>query len=170
MRYASIRELDVSNGLGVGIALFVQGCHRHCFNCFNPDTWDFNGGKEWKEEDFNKLINLLSRPYITRITFLGGEPLAKENIEEIYKIIKYIKENYPNKKIWLYTGETINEKYFIEESNNLLIKTVKECDIVIDGPYINELRDLRLKFRGSSNQRIIDIKESLKQKKIILLD
>ena len=91
-------------------------------------------------------------------------------VEEIYKIIKYIKENYPNKKIWLYTGETINEKYFIEESNNLLIKTVKECDIVIDGPYINELRDLRLKFRGSSNQRIIDIKESLKQKKIILLD
>ena len=170
MRYASIRELDISNGTGVGIALFVQGCNKHCFNCFNPDTWDFNGGKEWDENTFKKLIILLSRPYITRITFLGGEPLANENVEEVYKIIKYIKEKYPDKAIWLYTGETIEDKYFAENFNNFLVKTIKECDIVIDGPYVNELRDLRLKFRGSSNQRIIDIKESLKQKQIVLWD
>ena len=104
MRYASIRSMDISNGEGVGVSLFVQGCDRHCFNCFNSETWDFNGGKEWTEETKNKFIKLIDRPYINRISILGGEPLAERNIDEVLSLIKEIRISYPEKYIWLYTG------------------------------------------------------------------
>ena len=95
MRYASIRSLDISNGEGVGVSLFVQGCDRHCFNCFNSETWDFNGGKEWTEETKNKFMELIDRPYIRRISFLGGEPLAEQNLDDVLSLIKEIREKYP---------------------------------------------------------------------------
>ena len=103
MRYASIRKTDVSNGLGIGISLFVQGCHFHCYNCFNQCTWDFNGGKEWNNDIKEKFLSLLKKDHIQRVSILGGEPLADENVSDIYSLIYDIRDKYPNKKIWMFS-------------------------------------------------------------------
>ena len=182
MRYAQIRSMDISNGEGVGVSLFVQGCDRHCFNCFNPDTWDFNGGKEWTEETKNKFIKLIDRPYINRISVLGGEPLAEQNLDEVLSLIKEIRISFPEKSIWLYTGfrwsqiiAKIHPPIFpdekFEHDRNIHMKRQKiisNVDVLIDGEYIDEQRDITLKWRGSSNQRVIDVKQSLTQNKIVL--
>lgn len=176
MRFASMRNLDISNGEGVGVSLFVQGCDRHCFNCFNPDTWDFNGGKEWTEETKNKFIKLIDRPYINRISVLGGEPLAEQNLDEVLSLIKEIRISFPEKTIWLYTGykfeDLINGIHYPLDSKwedkVLRQSIVKLCDVLVDGEYIDEQRDITLKWRGSSNQRVIDAKQSLAQNKIVL--
>ena len=191
MRYASIRELDISNGEGVGVALFVQGCHFHCYNCFNPDTWDFNGGKEWTQEIEDKLIELASRPYIKRLSILGGEPLADENLDGVLHLVDRFCLSLPNKTIWLYTGYEVNlESYEIltigkeyaktryeftttqpSRSNtaNFLRKSIlNNVDVLVDGRYIDSQRDVNLKWRGSKNQRVIDIKQSLQKGKVTL--
>lgn len=197
MRYASIRELDISNGEGVGVALFVQGCHFHCYNCFNTETLDFNGGKEWTEETKNKFITLIDRPYINRISILGGEPLAERNLDEVLSLIKEIRISYPEKSIWLYTGyhvfinypeSHIQHKVILSTRPNastniiyddeLFFKKKEEdrkrseiislCDVLVDGRYIDEQRDLTLAYRGSKNQRVIDVQKTLAQNKIIL--
>lgn len=182
MRFASMRNLDISNGEGVGVSLFVQGCDRHCFNCFNPNTWDFNGGKEWTEETKNKFIKLIDRPYINRISVLGGEPLAEQNLDEVLSLIKEIRISYPEKTIWLYTGfewdslvskicqPTFPDKDFehVIEIHKKRKEIISLCNIVIDGEYIDERRDITLKWRGSSNQRVIDVKQSLTQNKVVL--
>ena len=182
MRFASMRNLDISNGEGVGVSLFVQGCDRHCFNCFNSETWDFNGGKEWTEETKNKFIKLIDRPYIKRISVLGGEPLAEQNLDEVLSLIKEIRISFPKKTIWLYTGfewnslmskicqPTFPDKDFehIIEIHKKRKEIISLCNIVIDGEYIDEQRDITLKWRGSSNQRVIDVKQSLAQNKIVL--
>jgi anaerobic ribonucleoside-triphosphate reductase activating protein len=153
MRYASIRDFDISNGEDIGVSLFVQGCHFHCPNCFNQSTWDFNGGKEFTIETMRHIVKLMDRPYIKRFTLLGGEPLAPENIETSKEILRVIKETYPNKQIWLFTG------YVME---NIPDKSIlKYVDVLVDGPYKHELRDLSLAFRGSSNQRVIKKEEFL---------
>ena len=162
MKYAQIREMDVTNGNGIGVTLFTQGCPYHCKNCFNPETWDFNKGTEWTKETEDKIIDLLKPDYIKRLTILGGEPLIERNREPLNKLLKRVKELYKNKKIWLYTGaefEKIKDEY---------IDVLKYVDIVVDDKYIDELRDIKLKFRGSSNQRIIDVQKSLKQNNTIL--
>lgn len=182
MRFASMRNLDISNGEGVGVSLFVQGCDRHCFNCFNPDTWDFNGGKEWTEETKNKFIKLIDRPYINRISVLGGEPLAEQNLDEVLSLIKEIRISFSEKTIWLYTGFEWNslmlkicqptfpdEKF--EHDRNVHMKRQKiisNVDVLVDGEYIDEQKDLSLRFRGSKNQRVIDVKQSLAQNKVVL--
>lgn len=205
MRYASIRSLDISNGEGVGVSLFVQGCDRHCFNCFNSETWDFNGGKEWTEETKNKFIELINRPYIRRISILGGEPLAKQNLDDVLSLIKEIREKYPisqnpnsenigksrvledenskeirisfpTKTIWLYTGYSYSEIFRGQSSclsqeglkNFKRREIIKQCDVLVDGEYIDEQRDLTKKWAGSSNQCVIDIQKSLAQNKMIL--
>ena len=176
MRYAQIRSMDISNGEGVGVSLFVQGCDRHCFNCFNSETWDFNGGKEWTEETKNKFTELIDRPYIKRISILGGEPLAEQNLDEVLSLIKEIRISFPDKTIWLYTGYSYSEIFRGQSSclsqeglNNFKRREIiKLCNIVVDGEYIDEQKDLSLKFRGSKNQRVIDVKQSLAQNKIIL--
>lgn len=152
MRYAQIRDIDISNGVGIGVALFVQGCNRRCHNCFNPTTWDFSGGYEWTEAIEKAFLKAIAKPFIRRVSVLGGEPLASENTEGVYKIIEKIKEKYPDKSIWLYTGHTF------EELNREQKEVALMCDVVVDGAYIEKLRDYTLKFRGSSNQRLIDIK------------
>ena len=162
MRYASIRTFDVTNGNGIGVALFTQGCLFHCKNCFNKETWDLDGGKEWNKEIEDKFIELIERPYIKRVSFLGGEPLLERNIEDLEKLFKRIKDNYPEKKIWLYSGNTYEA---ILSRNKELLSYI---DILVDGLYKDELRDLRLPYRGSSNQRVIDVQKSLKESKIIL--
>ena len=148
MRYASIREMDISNGGGLGVSLFVQGCPEpHCKGCFNPETWNFDGGKEWTNEIENKFFELINKPYIKRISILGGECLAKENIMDITKLVKKCKEKFPEKKIWLWS------RYDFESYISKL-EIVKYVDYVIDGKYIEELKDMSLLYRGSSNQNI----------------
>lgn len=182
MRFASMRNLDISNGEGVGVSLFVQGCDRHCFNCFNPDTWDFNGGKEWTEKTKNKFLELIDRPYIKRVSFLGGECLAEQNLDGVLSLIKEIRISYPEKTIWLYTGfewnsliTKINQPTFPDKDFEHTIEIHKKrreiislCNIVVDGEYIDEQKDLALKWRGSKNQRVIDVQQSLAQNKMIL--
>lgn len=177
MRYASIRNLDISNGEGVGVSLFVQGCDRHCFNCFNPNTWDFNGGKEWTEETKNKFIKLIDRPYINRISILGGEPLAEQNLDEVLSLIKEIRISFPEKTIWLYTGyelsEIIKQEQYEKVSGIPSVwskrwKIISNIDVLVDGEYIDEQKDLTLKWRGSKNQHVIDVKQSLAQNKMVL--
>lgn len=177
MRYASMRNLDISNGEGVGVSLFVQGCPFHCKNCFNSETWDFNGGKEWTEEIREKFIKLIDRPYIKRVSFLGGECLAEQNLDEVLKLIKEISISYPEKTIWLYTGyelsEIIKQAQYekVSEVPNIWSKRweiIKQCDVLVDGEYIDEQKDLTLKWRGSKNQHVINVKESIKNNKIIL--
>ena len=183
MRIAQIRSMDISNGEGVGVSLFVQGCDRHCFNCFNSETWDFNGGKEWTEETKNKFMELIDRPYIKRVSFLGGECLAEQNLDEVLSLIKEIRISFPEKTIWLYTGFEWNQIMNIKvmqpifscedlenKIQNVLKRQeiIKQCDVLVDGEYIDEQKDLSLKFRGSSNQRVIDVKQSLTQNKVVL--
>lgn len=152
MRYAQIRKMDVSNGEGVGIALFVQGCNFHCNNCFNQETWDFNGGHEWNDDIEDYFISLADKPYITRISILGGEPLDTKNVLSVMKLTKRLKEKYPEKKIWLYSGYTYDQiKYWT-------MNPLKYVDILVEGKYVDELKDYKLKYRGSSNQRVIEIK------------
>ena len=163
MRYASIRKLDISNGEGVGIALFVQGCPSpHCKNCFNPETWDFNGGKEWTNEVEKKFFELANRSYIKRISLLGGECLAEENVKDVTVLAKKCKEKFPEKEIWLWSGYDF-------ETHISHLEITKYVDYIIDGKYIEELKDISLKWRGSSNQRVISVQESLKQGKVITL-
>jgi anaerobic ribonucleoside-triphosphate reductase activating protein len=151
LRYAYINTCDICNGKYFGVSLFVQGCHFRCPNCFNQSTWDFKGGKEFTIETMRHLIKLMDRPYIKRFTLLGGEPLAPENIETSKEILRVIKETYPNKQVWLFTG------YAME---NIPDKSIlKYVDVLVDGPYKHELRDLSLAFRGSSNQRVIKKEE-----------
>ena len=174
MRYASIRELDISNGEGIGVALFVQGCRFACKNCFNPDTWDFNGGKEWTPETEDKLIELASRPYIKRLSILGGEPLADENLDGVLHLANRFRLSLPNKSIWIYSGYRWSEIF-----NNGVYLTrdcpgwkrreiVKQCTVMVDGRYIDSQRDITLKWRGSKNQKCIDIQQSLQQGKVVL--
>lgn len=152
MRIADIQEFDVNNGEGVGCSLFVQGCHFHCKNCFNQSTWDFNGGKEWTKATKEKFLELVNRPYITRVSILGGEPLADENIQDVYDLIKQIPSG---KKIWLYTG------YIWENMDFVRRLVANSVDVLVDGQFVDELKDMTLPFKGSSNQRLIDIKKTL---------
>lgn len=180
MRYAQIRSMDVSNGEGVGVSLFVQGCPFHCKNCFNSETWDFNGGKEWTEKTKNKFMELIDRPYIRRISILGGEPLAEQNLDEVLSLIKEIRILYPEKTIWLYTGynfDLLKSQYdeykytpFAASADEWLTRweIISNVDVFVDGEYIDEQKDLTLKFRGSKNQHVIDVKQSLSQKKMVL--
>ena len=157
MRYSQIRKMDVTNGEGVGISLFVQGCPIHCKDCFNQEAWDFNGGKEWTGETQEEFLNLADKPYISRISILGGEPLADQNISAVYDLIVAIKNRFEDeKKIWLYTGYYIDEVKYKIISDKAVIGNVLllMCDYVIDGRYEHNERDLSLKFRGSMNQHI----------------
>lgn len=167
MRYNQIRECDIANGKGVGVALFVQGCKFHCYNCFNSDTWDFNGGKEWTNETKEKFLELINRPYIKRVSILGGEPLADKNIDEIYNLINQIRFLFGDTKtIWLYSGYTLEQI----QNDPKRKSVVSLVNIFVDGRYIDELRDITLQFRGSSNQRLIDVVKTIETGEIILYE
>lgn len=180
MRYASIRSMDISNGEGVGVSLFVQGCRFHCKNCFNQSTWDFNGGKEWTEETEDNFFRLINRTYIKRVSILGGEALADENVSEVLKICKKIRLLYGQQKtIWLYSGYTWEECHLLvkgispecDEFNykqKIRQEIIDLCDVLIDGRFVDELKDLSLKWRGSSNQRVINCNESVEHNEVVL--
>lgn len=171
--------MDISNGKGVGISLFVQGCHFHCKNCFNSSIWDFDGGKEWTEDKKNEFLKSARNPFIKRISILGGEPLADENLKGVLDLVNEIRLSMPEKTIWLYSGYTWEEtnlmmKGIDHESlefnrlNNLRREIIKQCNVMVDGRYVDELKDLSLSWRGSSNQRIINVQGSIRQQKLIL--
>lgn len=180
MRYSQIRSLDISNGEGVGVALFVQGCNLRCKNCFNSETWDFNGGMEWTEEVKNKFMELINKPYITRVSILGGEPLAYKNVNDVLNIVNEIRISFPEKTIWLYTEynfDLLKSRYneykytpFAANADEWLTRweIISNVDVLVDGEYIDEQKDLTLKWRGSKNQRVIDVKHSLAQNKMVL--
>lgn len=160
MRYATIRKTDISDGPGVRVSIFVQGCTFNCKNCFNPDTHDFNGGKEFTDKTIETILNIGERDEIRGLSILGGEPLHPRNIDGTIKLAKAFREKYPNKDIWVWTG-------FLYE--NICNKEILDyIDVLVDGQYKDELHDFRLQWRGSSNQRVINVKESLKQNKIVL--
>lgn len=144
MRYSQIRKQDISNGDGIGVALFVQGCSFHCHNCFNQNTWNFEGGKPWTDTEKNLILELGKKPQITRLSLLGGEPLNHINVQEVTELAKAFKEKFPDKKIWVWTG------FSIEDIQNLEI--LNYIDYLIDGRFIDDLKDLKLKYRGSFNQ------------------
>ena len=178
MNYSQIRSMDISNGEGIGVALFVQGCNFHCKNCFNQDTWDFNGGTKFTKETKETFLELMDKPYITRVSFLGGECLADKNLEGIYDLVKDVKKMHPDKELWMHTGYNWELIFcpivtcdFNPERDRLIElrqEIVKMLDVLVDGKYIHELKDMNLKFRGSKNQRVIDVQESLKRDKIVL--
>lgn len=162
MRFSQIRKTDIANGEGIRVSLYVQGCHRHCPNCFNPETWDFMGGEEFNDEVEKSLIYLVNQPHIVGLTILGGEPLEPENRSDISKLLKKIKQCCQNKSIWLYSS------YLYEEIKEFDDKILQYLDILVDGPYIEALKKRKLRFRGSANQRVIDVQASLKSGDIVL--
>ncbi len=158
MRYNLIRKMDISNGPGVRVSIFMQGCSFHCKNCFNPETWDFEGGQEFTEDTINKVLELSDKKEVKGLSILGGEPMHPTNIEGTTKLAKTFKEKYPEKNIWAWSGF----KYEDIKDNDVF----NYIDVLVDGQYKDELHDPTLKWRGSSNQRVIDIKESKKQNKV----
>lgn len=176
MNYHKIDECSISNGIGIRTVLWVSGCTHHCAKCHNPETWDFSSGQLFDTQAKNHLYDCLSKPYVHGITLSGGDPIVDNNLHDVYELIVDIQIRFPNKTIWLYTGYTLHDSDF-GEINGLRINAeqdyywyyiIQHCDIIVDGEYIEELRDLTLPFRGSSNQRIIDVHKSLKQRRIAL--
>ena len=158
LRVLNITAPDINNGNGIRVTLWVAGCTHHCDGCHNQWTWDFNQGQKFIEEQddiLNKLSNWLSRDYVEGLTISGGDPLCQDSkgLKELMDLIKWVRNNYPSKNIWLYTG------YVFEHLNDNQRKVAEACDVIIDGPYIKELRDVcHTPFRGSTNQRIIYMK------------
>lgn len=169
MNYASINEMDIANGTGLRVNLFVSGCTHHCKGCFNPEAWDFNYGKKFTEKTEQQIIEYMNFDYIKGITILGGEPMEPENQKALLPFIKKIKSMFPNKDIWIYSGYTLEEMLEGKLSKTATTKEIlKTADILVDGEFIETKKNLKLKFRGSSNQRIIDIKKSLKENKPVI--
>ena len=163
MRYNKIRKMDISNGPGVRVSIFFQGCHFHCKGCFNPETWDFSGGKVFNDEVISHILDLASSDVISGLSILGGEPLNPKNIKGSTKLAKSFKEKFPDKTIWLWSGYLFHEYIHDKEIVNYL-------DVIIDGRFKIELSSPLLKYKGSSNQRVIDVKKTLNRKKIVLYE
>ena len=164
LRIAGAVQESIVDGPGIRYVIFTQGCPFHCKGCHNQQSWDFNGGYEWTDKETEQLFEILRKPYITRITLLGGESLdqAKELLQLLFKI----RNEFPNLKIWIYSGRTFEENISVKDKADCL----KLCDVLVDGRFIDELKDLTLAFRGSSNQRIIDLKKTFKSNKVVLYD
>ena len=170
MNFAEIKTTDIANGEGVRVSLFVSGCRRHCKGCFNGIAWDFSYGKPFDEEVENYILEKLSPDYIAGLTLLGGDPFEPENQRALYPFVKRVKEKYPNKNIWCYTGYTFEKGSIAEEEvqTEVTRELVSLIDVLVDGKFEEDLKDIRLKFRGSSNQRIIDVKRSILTGSIVL--
>lgn len=164
MRYAQIREIDVANGPGIRVSLYTQGCRRHCPFCFNEETWDFNGGLPFTEKEEDAIITLVNKPHIAGLTILGGEPMEKESRPAILHLLKRVRQECPNKNIWLYSS------FLYEDFKNFDEPILDYVDVLVDGMFINDLKDPHLRFRGSSNQRLINIPETKAKGEIVLFE
>ena len=162
MRYNLIRKMDISNGPGVRVSIFMQGCNFHCKNCFNKETWDFKEGKEFTNKTINEVLDLCSKEHIKGLSILGGEPMHPNNIEGTTSLAKAFKEKYPEKNLWIWSGFKFDEDLKDKDVLNYV-------DVLVDGVYQDELHDPTLKWRGSSNQRVIDVQKSIKTGDIVLI-
>lgn len=171
MYYGAIKKNDVADGPGVRVSLFVSGCRHHCEGCFQPETWNFTFGNEYTEETKNEILAALSPTYIEGITILGGEPFEPENQPEVCELLRTVKERYPNKNIWCYTGYTYDKDLF--EGGAVFTDRTEEMlsyiDVLVDGEFVLAKRNLMLKFRGSENQRLIDVKASNKENVVLVV-
>ena len=171
MYYGALKKTDIANGPGVRVSLFVSGCRHHCRDCFNPETWDFTYGKEYTAAVAAEILQALEPGYIKGITVLGGEPFEPENQRELLPLYRAIRERYPHKSIWVYSGYTLDEQLWKEGHARIDItdEILSLIDVLVDGRFVAEKKNISLKFRGSENQRIINMKESLAAGRIILL-
>ena len=170
MYYGEIKKCDIANGEGVRVSLFVSGCTHHCLGCFNQDTWDFGYGKEYTDETEREILDALSPEYINGLSLLGGEPFEPQNQQVLVQLLRKVREQYPQKNIWCYTGY-LYDKELLSESRARCEHTdemLSMIDVLVDGRFVEALKDIRLVFRGSSNQRIIDVKKSMGSGEIIL--
>lgn len=163
MRYNKIRKMDISNGPGVRVSIFMQGCTFKCKNCFNPETHDFNGGEEFTNDIIDKVLDLCNKDYIVGLSILGGEPLHPKNIEGTTMLAKKFKEKFKDKTIWVWSGFLYDRDLKDKEILNYI-------DVLVDGQFKEELHNPKLKWCGSSNQRVIDVKKSIEENKIILYE
>lgn len=172
MNYCNVKNCDIANGVGVRVSLFVSGCRNRCKNCFQPETWDFNYGKPLDEQTEEKLIKMLAPSYINGLTVLGGEPMEPENQRALLPFLKKVKAAYPQKTIWLYTGFTLDElrspdcRAHTEYTEEIL----KLLDVLVDGRFVEEKKNISLRFRGSENQRLIDVAATLAAGSVTLWD
>lgn len=160
MHYGKIESCSIAAGPGCRVSIFVSGCEHRCKNCFNPETWSFKYGKEFTEDTMTFLIELAKPDYISGLSLMGGDPMHPQNRQGVLDLVRKFKEVYPNKTVWLWTG------YLFEEVRSDLVDS--GIDIVVDGRFVEELKDLRLKYRGSSNQRVIDVNKSIETGSITL--
>lgn len=171
MNYGEIKKRDIANGVGVRVSLFVSGCTHHCKNCFNEATWDFGFGKEFTEETADEIISALNSDYVNGFSLLGGEPFEPPNQRVLVNLLKRIKETYPDKDIWCYSGYTFDKDLLGESRARCEVtdEMLSYIDVLVDGKFVEKLKNIRLKFRGSENQRIIDVQKSLKTGKTELM-
>ena len=167
MNYTKINEYDVANGPGVRVSLWVSGCSLNCPGCHNKDSQKFYCGQKWNLPSIQRLVKALSASFIQGLTLTGGHPLEEENLKEVNNIVTMVREYFPHLDIWLYTGYTLTLEHFVN-NQSLLNKVIMNCDVVVDGPYIQEERDITLKWRGSRNQRVIDVKKTIEKGEIVL--
>ena len=169
MYFSEIKECDIANGPGVRVTLFVSGCTHHCKGCFNEMTWDFQYGRQFGEEDIEKILKLLEPSYIAGLTLLGGEPMEYVNQQGLLPLLRSVKEKYPEKSVWCYTGY-LYDKDILQDFCKKWQETeemLSYLDVIVDGEFVEELKDISLRFRGSSNQRIIDVKKSMNTGEIV---
>lgn len=170
MNYGEIKKCDIANGEGVRVSLFVSGCTHHCPGCFNEDTWDFNYGKVFTQETEEEILEALSSDYVNGLSLLGGEPFEPQNQEVLVRFLRKVKEQYPTKDIWCYSGYLF-DKELLKESRarcGCTDEMLSMLDVLVDGRFVEALKDITLVFRGSSNQRVIDVKRSLEQGEVVL--
>ena len=170
MNYASIKNCDIANGPGVRVSLFVSGCTHHCKGCFNEIAWDFDYGEAFTQDTVNTILDMLSPTYIKGLTVLGGEPFEPKNQAAVVDLLRQVKSKYPDKSVWVFTGFLLDKDIFSGRIGDadILKEYLSYLDVLVDGPFIEEKKDLMLRFRGSSNQRLIDVKASLNSNEIVL--
>lgn len=170
MNYAELKKTDIANGEGVRVSLFVSGCRRHCKGCFNAVAWDFGYGKPFDEATEEEIFRALEPAYIAGLSLLGGDPFEPENQRALLPFVKKFRKKFPGKNVWCYTGYTYQDGILEEPQANCeaTAELLQQIDILVDGPFREELKDIRLKFRGSSNQRVLDLNQTREQGKIVL--
>lgn len=170
MHYGEIKDCDIANGVGVRVSLFVSGCTNRCKNCFQPQTWDFSYGEEFTRRTEDRILKMLSKSYISGLTVLGGEPFEPQNQRALLPFLRRVKAEMPEKNIWAYTGFTFEE--LLTEGSHPKCEVTRELlsliDTLVDGRFVEEEKDITLKFRGSRNQRILDVKKSLEENKAVI--
>lgn len=169
VNYADIKQYDVANGLGVRVSIFVSGCTHHCKNCFNEETWDFNYGKPFTRQEIDQILTYLKPDYVSGLSVLGGEPFEPVNQEGLLPLLREVKQTYPKKDIWCYSGYLFDQQILGQmcKESEVTKELLSYIDILVDGRFVEEKKNLKIRFRGSENQRIIDVKKSLASGEVV---